>query len=509
MTVFISYARESDAHSQWVRRLADAIEELPEFHVVFDQYDLHPGRDLTAFMDLGLACSRIIAVITPEYVRKAEQRLGGVGYESSVISADLLSHQLSDRFVPVLRAGSERPAFLRSKVYVDLRAADAFMEGIEELRAALLGLTPAERPAKRKGSIQARGSTGRRGQMLSVISPPAEPENEAYTFDSFIPDGSSRGVYAMCISVAEKPGENYNPLFVYGPPGSGKTHLLHAIASKVRSHHPNLIVARLTTERFVTSLIAAIRSDRMTEFRQWLSTVDVLLLDDFSFVIGKDRSEEELGHRLEELLAHGVQVVVTSDRALHDMGELDGRLRGRFEAGLIAELTYPEMDTRVQILHRLASDRRLALTDEIYALIAERIAGSPRKLQSAISRIAAEIELSGTSGGADDVRRIIDKLIPMGSRLPPNKVVEAVARHYGLSKSDLLSHSNARVISFPRQVAFYLLKQCTDLSYPEIGRLFNNKHHSTVMYGVQQIVNEAATDTTLAATLRQLEDTIR
>jgi chromosomal replication initiator protein len=259
----------------------------------------------------------------------------------------------------------------------------------------------------------------------------------------------------------------------------------------------------------VTVIINSMRSEQMHAFRQSLVDVGALLLDDFGFVLGKERSQEELSHRFEELLNRNAQIIVTSDRALSELGELDSRLRGQFDGGLIVELGYPVIPARLEIVRREAAVRGLTVDEATCSVISERAGENPRKLQGVIVRIAAEASLRGVLTDVKGVRDIVEKVLPERIVVTPVEILTAVAKHYGLTKAELLGPSNARAVVLPRQMAFYLIKQHTDLSYPEIGRMFKNKHHSTVMYGIQQVVTLMEKDSAIAHALRQIEGSVR
>jgi chromosomal replication initiator protein DnaA len=405
-TVFISYSRESQEHTEWVRRLADAVEEMPGFHVVFDQYDLHAGLDLTAFMDRGIACSRIIIVITPEYVRRAEQRLGGVGYESSVISANHITDQLSDRCVPVLKSGGEHPAFLRSKMYVDFRPPISFEAGLQHLRQALLRITPAERPPKTPSE---RHTTSTVTTDRSDTGAPTGGDNAAYTFSSFLVSAGSDLAFSACVAVADAPGRIYNPLFLYGPTGCGKTHLLHAIDSHMRARQRNCRILRLRTEAFVDRLINSIRFDKLAVFREALSRTDVLLLDDIEYISGKERTQEELFNRFSDLLLRDTQMVFTCSVPPREITNVEERVLVQFEGGLVAEIRYPDQQVLVQIARNMAISRGARIPDDMLRLIARRSSGNPRDVQSLITRVTAERALFGAEDV--DLSELVSKLL--------------------------------------------------------------------------------------------------
>jgi chromosomal replication initiator protein DnaA len=407
-TVFISYSRESDEHVSWVSHLANAVEQIPGLHVVFDQYELHAGRDLTEFMDRGLACDRIVVIITPEYVRRAEGRIGGVGYESSVISAGFVTDQLSDRCVPILREGTDRPSFLRSKIYVDFRAPITFYEELRRLREALLRITPSVRPSRDVASSSDLELPGSGESSLFGRT----AENPAYTFNSFLVSAESELAFSACVAVAEAPrgAVVYNPLFLYGPVGCGKTHLLHAIANRMRAQQPELNILRMRTETLIERLSHAIRYDKLLQFKQELASLDALLLDDIEYVGGRELVQQEIFSRFSEFLLRDAQLVVTSTVHPREIRALSDRVMAQLQGGLITSVGYPDGSALMQLARNVAISKGTRLPDDALKLIISRTGRGPREVESAVTRVAAE---KGLSGPADvDVRSLIRRLFP-------------------------------------------------------------------------------------------------
>lgn len=414
VTVFISYARESAVHNEWVKQLADTLEKLPDFTVVFDQYDLHAGKDLTHFMERGLQCQRVVAVITPEYVRKAGVRSGGVGYESSVISADVLADQLSARVVPVLRSGNDRPPFLRSKLFVDFRTDARYDVSFAELRHALLGSPMARRPLKHTTDDSALWVG------LDTYAFTEQPEVPEYRFDTFIASESSQVALSACMAAVAAPGRAFSPLFLFGPPATGKTHLLHAMAHELRQQE--LQVLRLATEGFVTRLITAIRYDRMNVFRRFMRAANALLLDDVQFLAGKERTQEELFHCLNDLSERHAQIVLTCDTPPQTMKTLERRIRARFEGGLIVEIGEPSIEVYAEIARRLARREGVDLPEEIVMFIASQVNSGVRQLQSLVTRVIAEVRFVPRKLDIKRTREIVRTLLPSeGNRQRPGK----------------------------------------------------------------------------------------
>jgi chromosomal replication initiator protein len=499
-TVFISYARESDAHNDWVNQLADAIEELPDFTVVFDQYDLHAGKDLTYFMEKGLRCDRIIVVITPEYVRKATARTGGVGYESSVISADLLADQLSDRIVPVVRSGSERPAFLRSKLFVDCRNDERYDLSIAELRRALLGSAMATRPSKNSGDENALWAG------LDRYAFTEQPEDPEYTLESFVPCASSRVALAACIAAARTPGRVYNPLFLFGRQATGKTHLLHAIAQELRQQH--LQVLRLTVEGFVKRLINAIRYDRMNVFRRFIRSADAFLLDDVQFLAGKERTQEEIFHCLNDLAERHAQIVLTCDTPPIDIATLDERVRSRFDGGLIVEVGAPNVPAYVEIGRRHAIKQGVELADEVLTFIAGHVSGGVRQLQGVINRMAAETRAADQVIDISRARDLLRIAVPSKREWKSREVIGTIAKYFGTTVEAMKGQKRNKATAYARRIAFYTLQELCGLTIPAIAAIFHCGP-AIVRRDIDSITERLEADQSLADTIGSLGEEFR
>src|SRR5436305_7516198 len=312
--------------------------------------------------------------------------------------------------------------------------------------------------------------------------------NPRYSFTTFVVGSSNQLAYAASLSIAENPSGSFNPLFIYGGAGLGKTHLIQAIGQKMREKDPKKKVAYMSADSFVTDLITSIRYDKMTAFRERYRTLDALLLDDIQFLAGKERTQEEFFHTFNALYGAQRQIVFTSDAPPKDIPTLEERLRSRFEWGLIADIQPPDLETKVAILRTKAEERRVDLPHEVALFIAERVRSNIRELEGHLNRVAAYASLAGHPLHVELAKEALKDLLAKEDKpITPNEILKAVAAHYGIKVSDLKSKSNARPIAYPRQVAMFLCKELTDLSYPEIGKFINNKHHSTDMYSVEKI----------------------
>jgi len=317
---------------------------------------------------------------------------------------------------------------------------------------------------------------------------PAAVFNPRYRFDAFVMGKSNELAYAASKSIAENPSGSFNPLFIYGGAGLGKTHLIQAIGHQIRDSFPRMKVVYMSAESMVTEIITGIRYDRMAQFREKYRSVDALLLDDIQFLAGKERTQEEFFHTFNALYEAQKQIVFTSDAPPKEIQTLEERLRSRFEWGLIADIQPPDLETKVAIVRKKADEKKIPLPQEVALFIAERVRSNIRELEGLLNRVSAYASLAGLRITLDVAREALKDLLTKDDKpITPQEILRVVATHYGQTVTNLKSKSNAQTVAFPRQVAMYICKELTDLSYPEIGRVFNNKHHSTVMYSVQKI----------------------
>ena len=321
------------------------------------------------------------------------------------------------------------------------------------------------------------------------IEPIENSLNQKYTFDKFVVGACNQFAHAASLGAAETPGKTYNPLFIYGGVGLGKTHLMHAIGHSIKERNRHLRVAYITSEKFMNELINAIRYDKTQTFREKYRSIDVLLMDDVQFMAGKERTQEEFFHTFNALHNDQKQIVITSDCPPREIPTLEERLHSRFEWGLIADIEPPDLETKVAILKRKADLDGVHLPDEIAFFIAGKVRSNIRELEGSLVRLVAISSLRGMPISKmlaqDAMKNIIDSDQPEG--LSMDKIAKTVASHYKLSIEELKSKNNARQIAVPRQVAMYLCKRLTKHSFPEIGREFGGKHHTTVIHSVDKI----------------------
>jgi chromosomal replication initiator protein len=343
-------------------------------------------------------------------------------------------------------------------------------------------------------------------------APPVEPIspssfNPKYTFESFVDGKSNEFASAAAKRVAENPSLSYNPLFLYGGVGLGKTHLLHAIGHEIQRSRPHFRVLYLAAEQFVNELINSIRFDRMPAFRERYRTIDVLMIDDVQFIANKERTQEEFFHTFNTLYTSQKQIILSSDSSPRNIPTLEERLRSRFEWGLIADIQPPDLETKMAILQRKAwLDEHIQLPEEVAEFIAQQVRSNIRELEGLLTRVMAFSSLTGKPLSPALARETLKDILPEeGKRPAAAEIIKFVARHYDLKVSEIKSKSNSRQIVIPRQVAMYLCKKMTALSYPEIGKLFNDKHHSTVMYSCETVQKKRDADTDFDRTLHGFE----
>ncbi len=325
--------------------------------------------------------------------------------------------------------------------------------------------------------------------------------NPYYTFERYIVGPNNRMAHAAALAVAEQPGLAYNPLFLYGSVGLGKTHLLHAIGhlARARGHR----VLYVTSEMFTNDLINAIRAKTTDQFRARYRHVDVLLIDDIQFIAGKESTQEEFFHTFNALQAANKQICLTSDRPPREIATLEERLRSRFQGGIIVDIRPPDFETRIAILRARAEEAGVAVPPEVLSYIAERIESNIRELNGALNRVLARSKLIGEEITLANVRALLEDMVPVQRSLTPEAIVHAVASYFQIGRDALVGKSRRRTVARPRQIAMYLLREETSLSLPQIGEVLGGRDHTTVMHGYEKIAREIAQNPTLK---RQIEE---
>ena len=346
------------------------------------------------------------------------------------------------------------------------------------------------------------------GPATSLPDIPSSPLNEKYTFASFVVASCNRFAHAAAQAVAEAPGQTYNPLYLYGGVGLGKTHLIQATGDAIKRANPKLQVAYLSLERFMNELINAIRYgyDKTQVFRERYRSIDVLLIDDVQFIAGKERTQEEFFHTFNALYDGQKQIVLTSDCPPREIPEIEERLHSRFEWGLIADIEPPDLETKVAILRRKAELQRVDLPDDVALFLAGNSKHNIRELEGSLVRVLAMASLRGMAVSktlAQEAMRGVSRASDENTISIPS-IQKAVADYYKISVDNLRSRSNTRTVLVPRQVAMYLCKRLTKKSYPEIARQFGGKHHTTVIHSVEKINHLIDSDRELDTLVKRL-----
>jgi chromosomal replication initiator protein len=331
--------------------------------------------------------------------------------------------------------------------------------------------------------------------------------NPRYTFDSFVVGASNQFAHAAALAVAEQPSRSYNPLFLYGGVGMGKTHLMQAIGHTIKRRNPAARLTYISAEKFTMEVINSLRFDRMISFRDRFHTVDVLLVDDIQFIAGKERTQEEFFHTFNALYDQQKQIVISSDCLPKEISAIEERLRSRFEWGLIADIAPPDLETKIAILQRKAEIERVQIPDDVAEFVAHSIKSNVRELEGALTRLIAYASLTGVAISVPTAQQVLRNIVAAQEKKVTIELIQRrVGEQFGLREQDLKVRSNSKAIAYPRQIAMYLVKQLTSASLPEIGRQFGGKHHTTVLHSINKIESQRRTDKELNRTLNRLLD---
>jgi chromosomal replication initiator protein len=350
------------------------------------------------------------------------------------------------------------------------------------------------------------------GVVPATLQPPAQRISESglntkYTFDLFVIGSSNRFAHAAALAVAEAPAQAYNPLFIYGSTGLGKTHLLQAIAQYVMEHPGSMSVRYVTSESFVNDFINSLRDKRIEGFKQRYRNYDLLLIDDVQFFEGKERFQEEFFHTFNSLYESGSQIVLSSDRPPKEIATLEARLRSRFEWGLITDIQPPDLETRIAILRKKVKTDGIHVADpQLLTFIAGRISTNIRELEGALTRVVAFASLTGRPMTADLAQDVLKDVFPQGevAQVTIERIQEVVCERFSLSLDELCSHKRSQNIVYPRQVAMYLSRELTDSSLPKIGKHFGDRDHTTVLHANAKIQNMIRADRTVYNLVQEL-----
>src|ERR1700730_11740423 len=334
--------------------------------------------------------------------------------------------------------------------------------------------------------------------------------NGRYTFDKFVVGASNQFAHAAALAVAEAPSKAYNPLYLYGGVGMGKTHLMQAIGHTIKTRNPSLRLIYISAEKFTNEVINSLRFDRMISFRDRFRSMDVLLVDDIEFIAGKERTQEEFFHTFNALHDLQKQIVISSDCPPKEIAAIEERLRSRFEWGLIADIQPPDLETKIAILQKKADNDRFSLPDDVAEYIARAIKSNVRELEGALTRLMAYASLTGVTVSLSTAQQVLRNIIAsQEKRVTIDLIQKRVSEHFNLREQDLKVRSNTRAIAFPRQVAMYIVKQLTTASLPEIGRQFGGKHHTTVLHSINKIEELRRSDKDLNRVITRLMDTLQ
>jgi chromosomal replication initiator protein len=378
--------------------------------------------------------------------------------------------------------------------------------------------TPSVRADGGRAPQPERNAHPQRGRLPSYATAPSQAHfdwdtaaqlNPRYTFDAFVIGSGNQFARAAAEAVAERPSRAYNPLFLYGGVGMGKTHLMHAIGHEVKRRTPQASICYVSSEKFTNELINSLRYDRMSSFRDKFRGVDVLLVDDIQFLAQKERTQEEFFHTFNALHESMRQIVIASDRPPKELVEIEDRLRNRFEWGLIADIQPPDLETKVAILQKKAESEHVTLPIDIALFVASNVRTNVRELEGALVRLIAWCSLHGVELTLPVAQQCLKQFIDTQVRKVTIEAIQrAVAEQFGMRPADLKQKNNSRSVVVPRQIAMYLAKQMTESSLPEIGRQFGGKHHTTVMHSIAKIDEMRHTDKDVNRTLNTLMETL-
>ncbi|MGB9857021.1 MAG: chromosomal replication initiator protein DnaA [Dictyoglomaceae bacterium] len=350
-------------------------------------------------------------------------------------------------------------------------------------------------------------------------SPPREiPEetlyhsnlNPKYTFDTFVVGDSNRFAHAAALAVSQNPGKAYNPLFIYGGVGLGKTHLVHAIGHYIREKFPHLKVVYSSMEKFTVELIDAIKEDGMTKFRNRYRNIDILLIDDIQFLAGKERTQEEFFYTFNALYEAGKQIVITSDRIPKEIPTLEDRLRSRFEWGLMADIQPPDLETRIAILKKKAEAEKVVVPNEVIEFIAEQIQSNIRELEGALIRTVAFASLNNLPIDLSLAKTVLkDILQPTLSPISIQSIIQEVANYFHITPEQIIGKGRTQEIALPRQIAMYLARTLTDISLPKIGEEFGGRDHTTILHAYEKIQELYQTDLSIRKIVQDIQNKLR
>lgn len=394
-----------------------------------------------------------------------------------------------------------------TKDFIEQEYSEHIRNIIRELRLPIQSV--AYLPQAGRMEVESR-TVSSSSQIEPVFMPVQNQLNPKLLFQNFVVGSCNQFAHAAARAVASSPSRSYNPLFIYGGVGQGKTHLMHAIGRELMDHYPSMRIVYTSSERFMNEMIMCLRSNSMPTFQRHYRSADVLLVDDIQILAGKERMQEEFFHTFNELYDHQKQIVLSSDSTPKSTSGLVERLRSRFEWGLMVDVQPPDLETKMAILDKKAEIEGVALPEDVRIYIATKTKSNVRELEGALIKLVAYSSVTGSPITLQMAQQTLKHLIPGGGerRISMESVLKAVADHFGMHSSQLKQKSNARNIAYPRQIAMYLIKDLTHSSLPEIGRMFAGKHHTTVLHSVQKIERLRQTDVELNRLIHKVVDTI-
>ena len=428
-----------------------------------------------------------------EYL-KVEYSVSDVSFKTWILP--LKVYDVKDNLITILiddvKIGPPSINIIRNKYYTPLKVSIAEIVNKEyEIEFILKSQSVSENETKQKSAAVAVTD---QNSYLNFLNP-------RYTFDTFVVGANNNLAHAASLAVAESPAEIYNPLFIYGGVGLGKTHLMHSIAHYILEQNPKSKVLYVTSEKFTNELIESIRNENTTptEFREKYRNIDVLLIDDIQFIIGKERTQEEFFHTFNTLHESKKQIIISSDKPPKDILTLEERLRSRFEWGLTVDIQSPDYETRMAILKKKEELDGLSIDNEVMKYIATNIKSNIRELEGALTKIVALSRLKKTEVNVTLAEEALKDLISPNDKkkITPEYIVEVVSEHFNINQADIYSTKKSRNIAYPRQIAMYLCRKLTDASLTDIGKILGNRDHSTVLHGCDKIAKDIEKDSSL------------
>ena len=432
------------------------------------------------------------------YTVKEEHELSDISFKTWLLPLQVYS--VTDEVVTILVPSKQRAInYIEKKYMFPIRVAIAEITGTEyDIRFVL-----PEQAEEEESAVS--GSSPSKNKINNIAIEKANL-NPKYTFDTFVVGNNNKFAHAAALAVAESPGKMYNPLFIYGGAGLGKTHLMHSIAHFIISQNPNKKVLYVTSESFTNELIDAIRNGNntaMSSFREKYRSVDVLLIDDIQFIIGKESTQEEFFHTFNELHGDNKQIIISSDKPPKEIETLEARLQSRFEWGILADISSPDYETRMAILHKKEETDGYNIDNEVIQFIASNIKSNIRELEGALNKLVALSHLEHKEITVQLAEEALKDMISPDNKhvITPQLIIDTVAEHFNISPADIISNKRSNNIAVPRQIAMYLCRKIVDTPYKEIGEYMGKRDHSTVIHGVNKIEDELKTSETLHNTV--------